>query len=65
MAAKKIMHSFKIEKELIEKAKQEARKQSMATSVFIRQAIIEKLNQKQKLEQLKERVKRLEEKLGL
>jgi len=64
MAAKKVMHSFKIEKELIERAKQEARKQSMATSVFIRQAIIEKLDRKEELDRLKERVRRLEEKIG-
>ncbi len=64
MAEKKVMHSFKIEKELIERAKLEAKKQSMATSVFIRQAIIEKLNQRKELDQLKERIKRLEEKIG-
>ncbi len=63
MITKKVMHSFKIEKELIERAKKEARKQSMATSVFIRQAIIEKLNQREELEQLKERIQKLEEKI--
>jgi len=42
----KIMYSFKIEKELIDKAKKEAKKLFMATSTFIRQAILEKINQK-------------------
>ncbi len=40
------MYSFKIEKELIDKAKKEAKKLSMTTSVFIRQAILEKLTHK-------------------
>ncbi|MFO7929752.1 MAG: hypothetical protein R6U35_08815 [Candidatus Humimicrobiaceae bacterium] len=62
MTPKKVMHSFKIEKDLIERAKKEAKSQSMATSVFIRQAIIEKLEKKKKLEELEERIKKLEEK---
>ncbi|GEM_PF-5907033 len=65
MADKKVMHSFKIERELIEKAKKEAKRQSMATSVFIRQAIIEKLNQRKELDKLKERLEKLEQKIGL
>lgn len=62
-AEKKIMHSFKIEKDLISRAKEEAKRQSMATSVFIRQAILEKLEKKKKLEELEERIKRLEERM--
>jgi len=57
---KKIMYSFKIEKELIDKAKKEAKKLSMATSTFIRQAILEKINHKDRFDKIEERIKRLE-----
>ncbi|MCG9478859.1 MAG: hypothetical protein K9H14_01465 [Actinomycetia bacterium] len=62
MTEKKVMHSFKIEKDLIERAKAEAKHQSMATSVFIRQSIIEKLERKSKIEELENRIERLERK---
>lgn len=57
---KKIMYSFKIEKELIDKAKKEAKKLSMATSTFIRQAILEKINLKNRFDKIEERLKKLE-----
>lgn len=57
---KKIMYSFKIEKDLIDKAKKEAKKFSMATSTFIRQAILEKLNNSDRLDELEKRIKNLE-----
>ncbi|MDD3776356.1 MAG: hypothetical protein PHN32_01940 [Actinomycetota bacterium] len=60
MMSKKVMHSFKIEQELIDRAKQEAKRQSMATSVFIRQAILEKLESKSKIEELERRIESLE-----
>ena len=56
----KIMYSFKIEKELIDKAKKEAKKLSMSTSTFIRKAILEKINHKNRLDRLEERLKKLE-----
>lgn len=56
----KIMYSFKIEKELIDKAKREAKKLSMATSTFIRQAILEKINHKNRFDKIEERLKKLE-----
>lgn len=56
----KIMYSFKIEKELIGKAKKEAKRLSMATSTFIRQAILEKLNNSDRLDELEKRIKNLE-----
>lgn len=56
----KIMYSFKIEKELIDKAKKEAKKLSMATSTFIRQAILEKINHKNRFDKIEERLKKLE-----
>jgi len=43
------MYSFKIEKELLDKAKEEAKKLSMATSTFIGQAIIDKVSYSNKL----------------
>jgi len=58
----KIMYSFKIEKDLIDKAKKEAKKLSMATSIFIRQAILEKINHKNRLDKIEERIKKLERK---
>jgi len=54
------MYSFKIEKELLDKAKKEAKKLSMATSTFIRQAILEKINHKNRLDELEERIEKLE-----
>jgi len=54
------MYSFRIDKEIIDKAKKEAKKLSMATSTFIRQAILEKLNYKNRLDGLEERIKKLE-----
>lgn len=57
---KKIMYSFKIEKELLDRAKEEAKRLSMATSTYIRQAIMEKINYKDRLDGLEERIKLLE-----
>ena len=59
---KKIMYSFKIEKELIGKARKEAKKLSMSTSAFIRQAIIEKMNNNDRLDRIEERLRILENK---
>ena len=56
----KIMYSFKIEKELIDKAKKEAKKLSMATSIFIRHAIMEKIESKNKIKEIEKRLSRLE-----
>ncbi len=61
---KKIMYSFKIERQLIDKAKKEAKKLSMATSIFIRQAILEKINHKDRLDRLEERLKKLENRVN-
>jgi len=58
--AKKIMYSFKIEKELLDKVKNEAKRLSMATSTFIRQAIIEKINYKDRLDRIEERLESFE-----
>ena len=41
---KRVKYSFRIEKELINNARKKARKLSISTSAFIRQAIWEKLN---------------------
>jgi len=57
---KQIMYSLRIEKKIINKAKKEAKKLSMATSVFIRQAIIEKINHKNRFDKIEERLKKLE-----
>lgn len=57
------MYSFKIEKGLLDKAKEEAKRLSMATSAFIRQAIIEKINHKDRLDKIEKRLNKLENKL--
>jgi len=57
---RKIMYSFKIEKELLDKAKKEAKKLSMATSTFIRQAMLEKINYKDRFDRLEKRIEKLE-----
>ena len=62
---KKIMYSFKIEKELIGKARKEAKKLSMSTSAFIRQAIIDKLKHKGRLENIEKRLIKLENKKNI
>jgi len=46
---KKLMYSFRIDKEIIAKAKKEAKKLSISTAAFIRQAILEKINSRIKL----------------
>jgi len=58
--SKKIMYSFKIEKELLNKAKKEAGKLGFTTSTFIRQAIIDKLNKKNRLDIIEKRLDKLE-----
>ena len=56
------MYSLKIEKELLEKAKEESKKLGLTTSTFVRQAIIDKLNHKNKLKELEKRIEKLENK---
>ena len=56
------MYSLKIEKELLDKAKKESKKLGLATSTFVRQAIINKLNHRNKLKDLEERIEKLENK---
>ncbi len=56
----KIMYSLRIEKKIINKAKKEAKKLSMATSAFIRQAIMEKINYKDRFERIEKRIEKLE-----
>ena len=54
------MYSFRVEKKLIDKAKKEAKKLGLCTSVFIRQAIIDKVSYNNKLKELEERIVKLE-----
>ena len=46
------MYSFRIDKEIIDKAKKEAKKLSISTATFIRQAIIDKVSYNNKLKGL-------------
>ncbi len=57
-----IMYSFRINKKLIDKAKKKAKKLGLCTSVFIRQAIIDKVSYNNKLKELEERIFKLENK---
>ncbi len=49
---KKIMYAFKIEAELIEKVKEKSKQLKMPASAFIRQAIKEKLDRKNRLDRI-------------
>ena len=57
-----IMYSLRIDNKLINKAKKEAKKLGLCTSAFIRQAIIDKVSYNNKLKELEERIKKLENK---
>lgn len=54
------MYSFRIDKEILDGAKKEAKKLGISTSVFVRQAIIEKMDNKNRLNKLEERIEKLE-----
>jgi len=56
----KIMYSFRIDKEIIDKAKKEAKKLGLCTSAFIRQAIIDKVSYNNRIKELEDRIERLE-----
>jgi len=57
---KKLMYSFRIDKEIIAKAKKEAKKLSISTAAFIRQAILEKINNQNKIKDIEKRLEKLE-----
>ena len=57
-----IMYSFRIDKNLINRAKKEAKKLGLCTSAFIRQVIIDKVSYNNKLKELEERIGKLENK---
>ena len=57
-----IMYSFRIDKKLLNKAKKEDKKLGLCTSVFIRQAIIDKVSYNNKLKELEDRIVKLENK---
>ena len=59
---KKTRYCFRINNELLNKAKKEANKLGLFTSAFIRQAIIEKLNNNSRLDKLERRIGKLENK---
>ncbi|GAI19439.1 unnamed protein product [marine sediment metagenome] len=56
------MYSLRIDKKLINKAKKEAKKLGLCTSVFIRQAVIDKVSYNNKLKELEKRIAKLENK---
>ena len=56
----KIMYSFRIDKEIIDKAKKEAKKLSISTAAFIRQAILEKINNQNRIKDIEKRFEKLE-----
>ncbi|MCJ7727712.1 MAG: hypothetical protein MUO96_03610 [Actinobacteria bacterium] len=58
----KIMYSFRIDKKLLNKAKKEDKILGLCTSVFIRQAIIDKVSYNNKLKELEDRIVKLENK---
>jgi len=54
------MYSLRIDKKLINKAKKGAKKLSISTSAFIRQAILEKINNQDKIKDIEKRLEKLE-----
>ncbi|MFZ3385881.1 MAG: hypothetical protein WA120_01730 [Candidatus Hydromicrobium sp.] len=56
------MYFFRINKKLLIKAKKEAKKLGLCTSVFIRQAIIDKVSYNNKLKEFEERIVKLKNK---
>lgn len=54
------MYSFRIDKEMIDKAKKEAKKLSISTAAFIRCAILEKINNQNKIKDIEKRLEKLE-----
>jgi len=54
------MYSLRIDKRIIDKDKKAANKLSMATSAFIRQAIVEKIDSNDKLNKIEKRLNKLE-----
>lgn len=60
---KKQMYSFKIEKELIDKVKEVAKAEGIPASLFIRQALVDRLDKNSRLDEIEERLEKLEGKL--
>lgn len=61
---KQIMYSFRINKKIIDKVKKEASKLSISTSAFMRQAILEKIENNTNLKTFKKRLKKVEDRLS-
>ncbi len=60
---KKILHSSLIDKNLLDKARQAAKKAGISTSIYVREAIIDKVGSGGKLAELEERINKLENKI--
>ena len=56
------MYSFRIDKKLLDRAKEEPEKLGLCTSSFRRQAVIDKVNYNNKLKELEDRIVKLENK---
>ncbi len=63
MKDKKIMYSFLIDKDLLDKARQAAKIAGISTSIYVREAIIDKVGSGGKLAELEERIKKIEKKV--
>jgi len=57
------MYSFRIDKKLLNKAKKKSIKLSISTSSFIRQSILEKINNQNKFKDFEKRLNKLENKI--
>jgi len=57
---KMVIYNFRIDKEILDGAKKEAAGLSISTADFIRQAIVEKMDNKARLSKLEERIEKLE-----
>ena len=57
---KKVMYSFRIDERLLDKVRSKAKEKSLTTSTFIKQCLLEKVNEDSRLEEVEKRLAVLE-----
>jgi predicted DNA binding CopG/RHH family protein len=58
--ANKVMYSFRIDEELLDKVRDKAKEKSLPTSTFIKQCLIAELNNENVIKELEQRIIALE-----
>jgi hypothetical protein len=59
--SKKVMYSFRIDEELLNKVRAKAKEKSLPTSIFIKQCLLDKLNEDSRIDDIEKRLAVLEE----